>query len=433
MKKLFHCLILMALITAHIANAQAAIELNRIVAIVNDDVILESQLNNRTELIIKQLKSKDTQIPSRSALRKQILERLILEELQLQMAKRSGITVDDDALNSSLRKMAEDNSLSLSEFRERLLEEGYNYPAFREQLRNEITLNRLRQQFVDQQIQVTEQEIDNELSNMQKGDNNQSYRLSHILISVSEAASPDELQQARQHIEKLRQQLLDGADFAKIAISESDGRQALNGGDLGWRETDKLPSLFVDVVRKMNKGDISDIIRSPSGFHIIRIADIKGSNSHIIEQTQASHILLKKNSLVTDSELRNRLQQIRERAIQGDDFAELARAYSQDTGSAGDGGSLGWVTPGTMVPEFEKAMNALSPGEISDPVKSRFGWHIIKVEQRRKHDNTQEYQRMQANQSIRRRKIEEEMDVWLRRLRDESYIEYLDDSLAGQS
>ncbi len=433
MKKLFHCLMLIALTTSQTLHAQAAIALNRIVAIVNDDVILESQLDNRTELIIKQLRAKDTQLPSMSALHKQILERLILEELQLQMAKRSGITVDDDSLNSSLRKMAGDNGISLSEFRERLLQEGYNYPAFREQLRNEITLNRLRQQFVDQQIQVTEQEIDNELSNMQKNNNSQAYQLGHILISVSEAASPEELQQARQHIENLHQQLLDGADFAKTAISESDGRQALNGGDLGWREADKLPSLFVDVVRKMNKGDISNIIRSPSGFHIIRIADIKGSNNHIIEQTQASHILLKKNSLVTDSELRIRLQQIRERAIQGDDFTDLARAYSQDTGSAGDGGSLGWVTPGTMVPEFEKVMDALPSGKISEPVKSRFGWHIIKVEQRRKHDNTQEYQRMQVNQSIRRRKIEEEMDVWLRRLRDESYIEYLKDSLAGQS
>ena len=406
-------------------SLQAFESLNRIVTIVNDDVILESQLDNRVAIVLSQLQEKNTQIPPRDQLRKQVLDRLIMENLQLQLAKRNGINTDDDTLNNALRSMAKENGMTLSEFRDKLESEGFNYVVFREQLRNEITMNRVRQQMVENRIQISEQEIDNLLasaSGMEERD--KAYRLAHILISVPDAASPEQLSKARAHAETILAKLRAGEDFAKLAIAESDGQQALEGGDLGWREASKLPSLFTDEVRKLKKGEISDVIRSPSGFHIIKVADSRGGASHDITQTRARHILLKPNAFTTTNDIRTRLEQIRERIVQGDEFEALARAYSEDPGSASQGGDLGWVSPGTMVPEFEKIMSQLQPGEISEPIESRFGWHLIQVLERRRHDNSSEYRRAQAREAIRRRKTDEEMETWLRRLRDESYIEY---------
>ena len=315
--------------------------------------------------------------------------------------------------------------MTLSEFRDKLESEGFNYIVFREQLRNEITMNRVRQQMVENRIQVSEQEIDNLLASTRSlEERNKAYRLAHILISVPDAASPEQLSKARARAEVILAKLRTGEDFAKLAIAESDGQQALEGGDLGWREASKLPSLFTDEVRKLKKGEISDVIRSPSGFHIIRITDSRGGEAHDITQTRARHILLKPNAFTTTSDIRTRLEQIRERIVQGDEFEALANAYSEDPGSASQGGDLGWVSPGTMVPEFEKVMSQLQPGEISEPIESRFGWHLIQVLERRRHDNSSEYRRAQAREAIRRRKTDEEMETWIRRLRDESYIEY---------
>lgn len=398
--------------------------LNRVVATVNDDVILESQLNNREEIVLGQLKDKQTQMPPREALREQILDRLILENLQLQIAERSGIKVDDDMLNNALRGMARENGMTLSDFRDKLESEGFNYVVFREQLRDEITITRIRQQMVENRIQVSEQEIDNLLANAATQDSSgEAYRLAHILVSVPEAASPKEIEQAQTRADAIMNRLKAGEDFAALAVAESDGQQALEGGDLGWREASKLPSLFSDVVSKLNKGQISEIIRSPSGFHIIKVIDQRGGESHQITQTHARHILLKADAFTSANDIQTRLEQIRERIVQGDDFAALARAYSEDPGSASQGGDLGWVNPGTMVPEFEKTMQQLKPGEISQPVESRFGWHLIQVNERRTRDNSDEYQRAQAKEAIRRRKSDEEMETWIRRLRDESYIE----------
>lgn len=421
MKKPLSLLVLLLVSTP----LQAFESLNRIVTIVNDDVILESQLNNRVAIVLSQLQEKNTQIPPRDQLRKQVLDRLILENLQLQLANRNGINTDDDTLNNALRSMAKDNGMTLSEFRDKLESEGFNYIVFREQLRNEITMNRVRQQMVENRIQVSEQEIDNLLASTRSlEERNKAYRLAHILISVPDAASPEQLSKARARAEVILAKLRTGEDFAKLAIAESDGQQALEGGDLGWREASKLPSLFTDEVRKLKKGEISDVIRSPSGFHIIRITDSRGGEAHDITQTRARHILLKPNAFTTTSDIRTRLEQIRERIVQGDEFEALANAYSEDPGSASQGGDLGWVSPGTMVPEFEKVMSQLQPGEISEPIESRFGWHLIQVLERRRHDNSSEYRRAQAREAIRRRKTDEEMETWIRRLRDESYIEY---------
>jgi len=404
--------------------------LNRIVASVNDDVVLESELRKRMTMVIGQLKKQNAQLPPLDSLRKQVLDRLILENLQLQMARRSGIRVDDEALNTSLRKMARQNNLSLSEFREVLEKDGFDYIAFREQFRNQIIINRIRQQMVDNRIEVSEQEIDNLLATAASyNDQNREYHLAHILVSIPEAASPEQIQEARKRAEDILARLHAGADFGQMAAAESDGQQALNGGDLGWRKTGQLPSFFSEVVGQLKRGQLSEPIHSPSGFHIIKIVDIRGDKRHVIKQTRARHILLRPDAMHSEQEVKTRIAQLRERIIQGEDFATLARAHSQDPGSGSEGGGLGWVTPGQMVPEFEQAMNALAPGEVSQPVKSRFGWHLIQVQERREQDDTEQHRRARARESIRQRKTEEELEIWLRRLRDESYVEYhLDDS-----
>lgn len=404
--------------------------LNRIVAVVNDDVVLESELQDREETIITQLQQQQAELPAHSVLRKQVLDRLILENLQLQLAETNGIRVDDETLNANLRTMAEQNNMSLSEFRQVLEDDGYDYISFREKFRDQIIMNKLRQQMVDSRVQVSEREIDNLLETAKANDtHNREYRLAHILVSVPDAATPDKVSEAKTRAEQILERIHSGENFEKVAISDSDGQQALSGGDLGWRKSGQLPSFFSDVVGQLQKGQVSDLIRSPSGFHIVKIMDIRGDDRHTIKQTRASHILLRADALVSEEEARIHIEQLRERILQGEDFATLARANSQDPGSANKGGDLGWVTPGEMVPEFEDAMNQLSPGEVSQPVKSRFGWHLIKVTERRTHDDTDKYRRASARESLQKLKISEEQQIWLRRLRDEAYIEYhLDDS-----
>jgi len=419
-------LALLITVTSHPLLAEP---LNRVVAIVNDDVVLESELDSREVMIVEQLHQQQAQLPPRATLRKQVLDRLILENLQLQMAERSGIRVDDETLNNNLRNMAKQNGMTLTEFREILEKDGFDYVAFREQFRNQIAMNRIRQEMVDNRVQVSEEEVSNLLATAASyNDQSREYRLSHILVSVPEAASPEQLQEAKARAEDILARLRQGADFEKTAIAESDGQQALTGGDLGWRKTAQLPSFFSNVVGQLQKGQISDLIRSPSGYHIVKIMDIRGDERHIISQTRARHILLRADALVSENEVKVRIQQLRDRIEQGEDFATLARSHSQDPGSASEGGDLGWVTPGKMVPEFEAAMDALRVGEVSQPVESRFGWHLINVTDRRQQDDTAEYRRNRARESIRQRKTDEELEIWLRRLRDEAYVEYIIDT-----
>ncbi|GMQ84025.1 MAG: peptidylprolyl isomerase [Gammaproteobacteria bacterium] len=404
--------------------------LNHIVASVNDDVILASELSKREAMIVSQLQQQQAQLPTREALRKQVLDRLILENLQLQMASRSGIRIDDETLNNNLRKMARQNDMSLSEFREVLEQDGYEYVAFREQFRDQITINRVRRQMVDNRVEVSEQEVDNLLATTSSFNNqNREYHLAHILVSIPEAASPEQVQAAKARAQDILTRLRGGTDFGQIATAESDGQQALEGGDLGWRKSGQLPSFFTDVVVELKPGEVSDPIRSPSGFHIIKLVATRGGEErHIIKQTRARHILLRPDALVPEQQVQTRIARLRERMAQGEDFAVLARSHSQDPGSGSKGGDLGWVTPGQMVPEFEQVMDELAPGEISKPVKSRFGWHLIQVQERRQQDDTEEHRRNSARESIRQRKIDEQLEIWLRRLRDESYVEYhLDD------
>lgn len=405
--------------------AADAVAIDRIVAVVNDDIITLGELDEEIDMIKQQMRQRGGGTPPEAALRKQVLERLVINRLQLQLAASTGIRVDDDALNRAIGRIAEQNKLSLAEFRDTLEKDGFNFASFRENIREEITITRLRQRQVDSRITVTEQEVNRLLADKaSQGRADDEYRVAHILIGVPEAASPEQIQVAKQKAQRVLDDLNGGADFRETAIAVSDGAQALEGGDLGWRSPAQLPSLFAPLVVKMKKGELSDLIRSPSGFHIIKLADYRGGKQHMVSQTQARHILIKTNELISDDDASIRLEQLRQRIEKGADFAELARANSDDKGSAASGGDLGWVSPGEMVSAFERAMSELQPGEISKPFRSEFGWHIVQVQQRREQDNTEQFNRSQAFEAIRNRKVEEEYQTWLRRLRDEAYVEY---------
>jgi peptidyl-prolyl cis-trans isomerase SurA len=403
---------------------QASQALNRIVAVVNDGVVLQSQLDRRTDQIRQQLRERDTRLPPDEVLRKQVLERLVMEEIQLQLAASMSIRIEDELVNANLRQMAEANDLDLPRFRQVLEAEGYSFAEFREEVRKQLTIARLHAQQVENRIQVSEQELENRLTSMEQGEDGRQFLMSHILVALPEGASPQQIQEAQARAEDILTRLRAGADFRQLAVAESDGQQALEGGSLGWREAGQLPSVFAEVASALGRGEISEPIRTSSGFHIVRMDDLRGGDErHIITQTHARHILIRPDELQTAAEVRGRLEQLRRRIVGGDDFETLARAHSQDAVSAARGGDLGWSNPGDLVPEFEQEMSDLGPGEVSLPFESRFGWHIVQVLERREQDSTEEFRRAQAREQVRQRKIQEESATWLRRLRDESYVE----------
>jgi len=403
--------------------------LNRIVAVVNDDIITSSELDREMVSISAELQKKDTQLPPRAILEKQVLERLIVKQLQLQLAETSGIRIDDTALNSKLQELASANGVTLTQFREVLERDGYDYAGFREDLRQELAINQLRRQMVGSRLNVSDQEVDNLLANLEaSGQGDAQYHLAHILIAVPEAASSEQIQAAEQRAGRVLASLAAGADFSRTAIAESDGQTALDGGDIGWRSLGQMPTLFVEPLKSLQPGAVSELIRSPSGFHIIKLVEQRGGERYVVRQTRVRHILLKPDALHSDEDTSIRLQQLEQRIRGGEDFAALAKANSQDTLSAAKGGDLGWVNPGDLVPVFEETMDKLQPGELSQAFKSQFGWHILEVMERRDYDSTEEYKRSRARQLIRSRKSDEQLLLWLRRLRDEAYVEHRLDS-----
>jgi len=420
-----YLLLFAALLSA--GNTLARVELlDRIVAVVNDDVITETELDAEVRAIVRQLDEDRTNLPARNVLRRQVLERLIIKRLQLQLAARTGLRVDDESLNESLRKIARDNGLTLTRFRDVVESSGLRFEDFRENLREEITITRLRRREVDNQIAVTEQEIQNflEFQGEFTDAERQEYHLSHILIALPEAANPEQIQAAREKAERVLVELRNGADFREAAVAYSDGQQALAGGDLGWRTLAQMPTMFVEAVRGAEPGTVVGPIRSSSGFHIVKVSEAKGSQRRMTTQTLVRHILIVVNEMTTEFEARLRLAQLKSRIEDGEDFGALARAHSADKTSAIRGGELGWTGPGVMVPEFEEVMEATAKNEISQPFKSRFGWHILQVLDRREQDTTDEYNRNRAIEEIRKRKAEEDLELWLRELRDEAYVEY---------
>lgn len=404
---------------------------DRIVAVVENDVITQSELDFRLEQVRQQIMSRGNRPPPDDALIPQVMDRLVIERLQLQRAAEMGIRIDDIALNEAMERIARDNGMTLPQFRERLVAEGIEFQRFREQIRDEMTMSQLRRRQVDNRIQVSEQEIDDLIASESGAiDRDVEYRISHILIPLSDGATPTEIQAARERAEAVRRQALEeDQDFAELAVSESGGQQALEGGDLGWRSAAQVPTVFARNVVLMREGDVSEIIRSPSGFHIVKLEDRRGGERARITQTHARHILISPTAVLSDDRARQRLESLRQRIRMGDEFGELARAHSDDRGSAMRGGDLGWTDPGDMVPQFEEVMNRLPPGEVSEPFRTQFGWHIVEVLDRREHDSSRQLMRAQAREIIRDRKRDDETQLWLRRLHDESYVELrLDDS-----
>jgi peptidyl-prolyl cis-trans isomerase SurA len=398
--------------------------LDRIVAVAEEDVIMQSELRERIQTIQRQLAARDGQAPPADALVRPVLDRLVLERLQLQEARRIGIRIDDISLNNAIENIARENGMSLAQFRDRLVADGIDFRTFREQIRDEMAIAQLHRRQVDSRIQVSEQEIDDLIASESGAiDRDVEYRLLHLLISLPEGATPEQISETRERAERIREEAAEGVDFTELALRESEGQQALEGGDLGWRNASQVPTLFSRHVVLMREGDVSEVIRSPSGFHIVKLADRRAGNRSQVQQTRVSHILISPSEVVSDQEARDRIRSLRNRIRDGADFAELAQAHSDDRGSALRGGDLGWTDPGDMVPQFEQVMNRTEPGTLSEPFRTQFGWHILQVEDRRSHDSSRELMRSQAREIIRNRKRDDELEIWLRRLRDESYVE----------
>jgi peptidyl-prolyl cis-trans isomerase SurA len=412
------------------AMAQRVALVDRIVAVVNREVITASELNERVDEATRQLRRQNTPLPERALLERRVLERMVLEKAQLQLARESGIRIDDAQLDRAVERIAENNRMTLAAFRAALQKDGVPFDKFRDDVRSQIMLTRLREREVDDRIEVSESEIDLYLAeNKPGGGARNEYSLAHVLVRLPEQASPERIEAARARAEKARAEALGGADFARVAATYSDAPDAMQGGNLGWRPEDRLPELFANAVRAMRPGDVSEVLRSPGGFHVVKLLERRGAASGpVVAQTRARHILVRTNEVVSEAEARRRLADLRERIVTGgQDFAELARLHSQD-GSAARGGDLGWLLPGDTVPEFQRAMDELKVGEVSQPVKSPFGWHLIQVQERRQAGVAAERQRMQARQALRERRADEAFEEWLRQLRDRTYVEIrLDD------
>ncbi len=428
MTEFFKPLLLILLFSSNLlmaaTNVDSTVKMDRIIAIVDQGVITEQELNDRVNTVSSQLEKQGTSLPPKEVLEKQILERLIVDSLQLQLASQTGIKVDDTQLDKTIERIASQNKLTVAEFKAALESDGLSLRKFREDIRNEITISRLRERDVDNRLTVSDGEIDNYLTTQaNRGDEQDEYEISHILIRAPEDSSPEDLEKVHVKTENALQELASGKDFTQVSASFSDTPNALEGGQLGWKNGAQIPTLFLDAVKGMQVGEISKPLRSPNGFHILKLTNRRGGASTLmIEQTHARHILIKLTEVVSEKDGKQKMDTIKERLDNGVKFEDMARQYSED-GSASSGGDLGWVNPGDTVPAFEKTMNELAINEISAPVRSPFGWHIIQVLERRKQDVSKEAARLKARQEIRARKSEEAYQDWVRELRDSAFVE----------
>lgn len=426
-RTLFACLLTMVALPPGIAaegTRSSPVLLDRVLAIVNNEVISKIELDEQVKLATRQLIRQGTPLPQQALLEKQLLERMVTNRVLQQVGRDTGVRIEDAQLERAIARLAQENKMSVEAFRNNMVEDGVDFVKFREEVRNEIVVTRLREREVDSKIVVSDAEIDTYLRTQQAAGRNEEYNLLHILFTVPEAASPDQIQARRARADEALAKLKGGADFKQISASYSDAPNALQGGELGWRAPGRLPNIFVQTVTSMKVGDLSGVLRSPNGFHILKLVE-KRSNVQqvVVQQTKARHILVRLNEVVAESEAKRRLAEIRERIVKGADFAEQARLQSEDASSV-RGGDLGWLSPGDTVPEFEQAMDALKPGEISEPVQSPFGWHLIQVVERRTEDLTKERQRQLARQAIRARKSDEAFTEWVRQQRDRAFVEY---------
>lgn len=400
--------------------------LDRIAAVVNEGVVLTSQLDEQVTEITERLRQQQTELPPPNVLRKQVLERLVMEEIQLQRAEKVGVQVSDDMLNSAVADVAKRNKINFADLPQTLASQGIDYRTFRDEIRKQMTIQLLQQRDVIARINVSPRELDQFMAKQQNApDANAEYNVSHILISVAVTASPEQSESRAARAREVYEKAKAGEDFAQLAVAYSDSSTNVEGGALGWRRGSQLPSIAADQIAKMKAGDVSEPVRTPSGFHIFKLNEVRGGVQQTVEsQVHARHILLKTSDLQDDQTAEHKLAAIRERIEKGEDFATIAAASSQDPGSAADGGDLGWSGPGSFVPEFEKQLESLQDNEISQPFKTTYGWHIVQVLGRRQYDATADVRRQRAFVELRQSKAEEETELWLRRLRDEAFVDY---------
>jgi peptidyl-prolyl cis-trans isomerase SurA len=423
MQKLF--LFLAACAAVVTSPAHAVVLVDRIVAVVNKDVVTYSELNEAVGMAERQLRRQGTPAPERAVLERQMLERLILDKAQLQLARESGLRIDDLQLDRAVERIAQSNNMTLADFRRALEADGVSFDAWRNDVRQQMTMARLREREVENRVQVTDSEVDLFLEQLKtRPAEGAEYNLAHVLVRVPEGASPERIRQARGRAEQALAEAKSGVPFARVAASYSDAPDALQGGVIGWRSHERLPEIFAEALLHLKPGEVSEPLRSPAGFHILQLLDMRGSTTEApVQQTRLRHILVRTNEAVSEAEARRKLLELRDRIVSGGaDFAELARVHSDD-GTATRGGELDWVYPGDTVPEFERAYQELKIGEVSPPVRTPFGYHLIQVLERRSSDLSPERKRLQARQALRERKADEAYQEWLRQLRDQTYVE----------
>jgi peptidyl-prolyl cis-trans isomerase SurA len=420
--------ILFAALAGFAHAAADPVSLDRVVVVVNDEAITQWDMNEARRILLSQLKSSKITPPPNDVLDKQVLERLIVQRAVLQYAKETGIRVDDTTVERTILRIAEENKLAADEFRKVLEREGIPYANYREDIRKQILIQRVRDREVDSKVSVSDAEVDNYLATLasQAGGEDE-YQLSHIYIAVPEEASSDAVEASRRRAEQALAEIKSGKDFAQVAAAYSAAPDAPSGGDLGWRTRARLPSVFADLEQKMKPGEVSNVLRSGSGFHIVKLVDERNRNQPtVVDQTHARHILIKVNEQTSEADAKAKIDRLRERIVGGANFDEIARANSEDASGA-KGGDLGWLSPGDTVRDFEQAMEKLPVGEVSQPIRTPFGWHLIQVLERRKQDVTVERRREQARQAIRQRKSDEQFEEFVRQLRDRTYVEYKND------
>ncbi len=418
-------LLTLALSLLVLTPARADVQfLDRVVAIVDQDVIMLSELERRTEIVREQLQARGTRLPPPGALREQVLDKMVLDRLQLAKARENGIRVTDQQLNRTLENIAASNGLTLAEFKQQLEAQGQNYREAREQIRSEMIITRARERIVNRRIQVSDQEVQNFLNSEQgQAQVEQELHLAHIMIPVPENPSGDALKKARDTANQAYQDILGGADFAEVSMAVSKSPRALEGGDLGWRKASELPEALTAAIDNLEAGEVSPPFRMGGGFQVVKVIDKRGGEVQMVDQTKVRHILIKETEIRDAQQAERLARQLRQRILNGEDFAELARKYSDDTGSGSLGGDLGWTLPGQMVPEFENMMNRTAIGDISPVFKSPCGWHVLQVEERKQEDLGERILTNKARESIRQRKFNEELANWVREIRSEAYIE----------
>jgi peptidyl-prolyl cis-trans isomerase SurA len=424
--------VLMVVMMSGAAQAERTL-LDQVVAVVNDSVILQSELNARINTIVGRLRSQGTSLPPRSVLEERVLEQLITESIQLQMAERTGMRISDNELNETLASIASRNDMTLVQFEDQLVQEGVTYQEARQQIRSEMLTGRVQQRQVGNRVRITDREVDNYLKATEgQSRTNAEYELAHILIQVNNPNDEEEAAAARAQIESLRAEIVNGRDFRSVAVAESDASNALDGGNMGWRGEGQLPSLVADVVPELAVGEVSPVLENSSGFHLVTVLDKRGGDAaQLVEQSKVRHILIRPDETTSDSVAEAKIRELYKRLEEGASFAALAKGESDDPVSGSDGGNLGWIGPGQMVPQFEEAMMNAGVGELKGPFRSQFGWHILQVQDRRQQDISSEIKRSEARQAIYRRKFDLELQNWLREIRDEAFIEFKTDDASA--